>query len=70
MKYVGLTDDLEERKTAHGNPSDWWHRTFTSDREAKAWLEELSAQPGYTGGMPTVGCKFGYTYTITSSTKQ
>ena len=40
MKYVGLTDDPETRKEAHGNPSDWWQRSFSTEKEARQWEKE------------------------------
>jgi hypothetical protein len=68
MKYVGLTDNEKERKTAHGNPTDWWSRTFSSEKEARQWEKDMPAKPGYKGGAGGAGWKIGYTYTITSST--
>ena len=68
MKYVGLTDDLKERKSAHGTPPDWWSRTFNSEKEARQWEKETLAKPGYKGGPGGAGWKNGYTYTITNST--
>ena len=69
MKYVGLTDDPAERKQAHGNPSDWSQRTFTSEKEARAWEKSMLAQ-GYKGGPGGAGWRYGYTYTITNSTRE
>jgi len=70
MKYVGLTDTPNERKAAHGNPSDWWQRTFTTEREARQWEKDMLAKSGYKGGTGGAGWKYGYTYTITSSTRE
>ena len=70
MKYVGLSDDPEERKIAHGNPSDWWQRTFSTEAEARSWEKDMLNKPGYEGGPGGKGWKYGYTYTITSSTIQ
>ena len=70
MKYAGLTDDPETRKKAHGNPSDWWQRSFATEKEARQWEKEMLAKPGYKGGSSGEGWKYGYTYTITSTTKQ
>ncbi len=70
MKYVGLTDNPTERKKAHGNPSDWSQRSFTSEKEARDWEKQMLSQPGYKGGIGGEGWKYGYTYTITSSTKE
>ncbi len=70
MKYVGLTDDPETRKVAHGNPLDWWHYRFNSEQKARQWEKNLIASPGYTGGAGGEGWRYGYTYTITSKTKQ
>jgi len=70
MKYVGLTDDPQQRKQEHGNPSDWSQRSFSYESEARAWEKSMLAQPGYKGGPGGEGWKYGYTYTITSSTKE
>jgi len=68
MKYVGLTDDPSRRKREHGNPSDWWQRSFITESIARKWEKEMLARAGYTGGTGGDGWKYGYTYTITSST--
>ena len=70
MKYVGLTDDPEERKKAHGNPADWWQRSFSTETEARKWEKEMLAKPGYRGGTGGKGWRYGYTYTITSTTRE
>ena len=70
MKYVGLTDDPQSRKAAHGNPSDWWQRSFSTERDARQWEKEMLAKPGYIGGTGGEGWRYGYTYTITSSTRE
>ena len=68
MKYVGLTDNPSRRKVEHGNPHDWWQRSFTTESEARKWEKEMLAKLGYTGGTGGDGWRYGYTYTITSST--
>lgn len=70
MKYVGLTDDPKTRRVQHGNPDDWWQRTFDTEEEARNWEKELISQPGYIGGPGGEGWRYGYTYTITPSTIQ
>src|SRR5919108_5238115 len=45
MNYVGLTDDPEERKTPHGNPSDWWQHSLTTER-----MLVLKPEKGVNGG--------------------
>lgn len=70
MKYVGLTDGPQQRKQDHGNPYDWSQRSFSSENEARAWEKSMLAQPGYKGGPGGEGWKYGYTYTITSSTRE
>ena len=70
MKYVGLTDSPEIRKQQHGNPSDWWQRVFRTENEARAWEKAMLNRVGYTGGTGGAGWRYGYTYTITSSTRQ
>lgn len=70
MKYVGLTDDPVKRKIEHGSPPDWWQRQFASEKEARQWEKDTLAQDGYRGGPGGAGWRYGYTYTITGSTKQ
>lgn len=70
MKYVGLTDDPRTRRVAHGNPSDWWQRSFSSESEARAWEKGVLSKPGYQGGTGGEGWKYGYIYTITNTTKE
>ena len=70
MKYVGLTDDTQIRKQQHGNPSDWWQRTFQTEKEARDWEKDMLNRVGYKGGTGGAGWKYGYTYTITVSTRE
>ena len=70
MKYVGLTDDTERRKQEHGNPSDWYERSFSSEEEAREWEKMMLEKIGYEGGTGGEGWKYGYTYTITPNTKE
>ena len=70
MKYVGLTDNPTTRKQQHGNPIDWWVKTFQTENEARDWEKEMLSKPGYKGGTGGAGWKYGYTYTITSSTSE
>ena len=70
MKYVGLTDNPSRRKAEHGNPPDWWQCSFKTEHEARKWEKEMLAKPGHTGGTGGDGWRYGYTYTISSSTTQ
>ncbi len=70
MKYVGLTDDPVRRREEHDNPEDWWQRSFKTEEEARDWETDLVKRDGYTGEPGGAGWKYGYTYTITSSTVQ
>lgn len=70
MKYVGLTDDQQVRKQQHGNPPDWWYKTFSSEKEAREWEKDMLAKPNYMGGPGGAGWKYGYTYTITPYTRE
>jgi len=70
MKYVGLTDDPKARKVEHGNPSDWLQSSFSTEKEARQWEKEMLAKSGYRGGTGGEGWRYGYTYTITSSTRE
>ncbi len=70
MKYVGLTDDPARRRQEHGNPTDWQQQSFSTETEARDWERRMLAQPGYTGGPGGDGWRYGYTYTITPSTRQ
>ncbi len=70
MKYAGLTDDLDTRKEAHNNPSDWKHeRSFKTEDEARKWESDMS-KAGYRANPGGTGWRYGYTYTITPQTKQ
>ena len=66
-KYAGLTDNPVRRSQEHGNPADWWQRRFISEREARDWEGQMLAA-GYRGGAGGDGWRYGYAYTITSST--
>lgn len=70
MKYVGLTDDPEARKAAHGNPSDWWQKSFSTEREARQWEKDMLEKPGFKGAPGGEGWRYGYTYTITAYTRE
>ncbi len=66
--YVGLTDDLETRKQQHGNPSDWSTTgPFSSEKAARDW-EKGELAKGHKGGPGGAGWRYGYWYTITSTT--
>jgi hypothetical protein len=69
MKYAGLTDDPMARRQTHGNPIDWNQHQFEDEEEARLWEKTMLAC-GYQGGTAVDGWKYGYTYTITHSTKQ
>ena len=68
MKYVGLTDDPDTRRSQDGDPSDRRQRSFSTEKEARAWEKKMMAKPGYTGGSGGEGWRYGYTYTITGTT--
>lgn len=69
--YVGLTDDPQTRKVAHGNPKDWRVvKTFSSEVAARAWEKAEIQKPGNCGGTGGAGWKNGYKYTVSSSTKE
>ena len=70
MKYVGLTDDPEIRKQQHGNPTDWYVKSFNNEKEARDWEKNLIAKTGYTGGPGGKGWRYGYIYSINSFTRQ
>jgi len=70
MRYVGLTGNPHQRKEDHKDPADWWQRSFVTESEARAWEEDMLAKPGYTGDTGGKGWQYGYTYTITSSTRE
>ena len=67
--YVGLTDDPARRRGEHGNPTDWQHRYFASEAEARAWERQMIAA-GCQGGCGGQGWRYGYMYTITWSTNE
>lgn len=68
MKYVGLTDVPDERKSAHGYPPDWTQFAFKTEDEARKWEKEMLAKPGHKLGSRGREWRYGYTYTIISST--
>jgi hypothetical protein len=70
MKYVGLTDNPQQRKQEHGNPPDWWQRSFNTEKEARDWEKDMLSKSGYKGNPGGAGWRYGYTYTITATTKQ
>ena len=70
MRYVGLTDDPRKRREDHGNPFDWQQRIFLTELEARAWEKAMLLLMGYKGGPGGEGWRYGYTYTITSLTRE
>jgi len=64
VKYIGLTDDPETRKKAHGNPSDWWQQSFSIENEARQWKKNMLAKPGHFSDTGGEGWHYGYTYII------
>jgi len=60
-RYAGLTDDPERRKREHGNPPDWWQRTFSTEREAPDWEKDMLAR-GHSGDTGGAGWHYGYTF--------
>ena len=68
MKYVGLTDEPARRRREHGYPSDWYQQEFRTESEARSWERSMLSRPGYKGSPGGEGWRYGYTYTITSST--
>ncbi|HEX9341149.1 MAG TPA: hypothetical protein VF992_08280 [Thermoplasmata archaeon] len=67
--YAGLTDDPQQRAREHGMPRDWQQRVFTTEKEARAWEKDKLAH-GCVGGPGGAGWRWGYTYTITTETKE
>lgn len=65
MRYAGLTDDPERRKSEHGNPQDFRVvREFTSEYEARLWEKDMLDQ-GYKGDIGGAGWRYGYTFSVT-----
>lgn len=60
-RYVGLTDDPDRRKSEHGNPTDWWQRSFSTEREARDWEKDMLSR-GYLGDTGGAGWRYGYTF--------
>jgi len=60
-RYAGLTDDPDRRKREHGNPRDWWQRSFTTEREARQWEKDMLSR-GYAGDTGGAGWRYGYTF--------
>jgi hypothetical protein len=70
MKYAGLTDDPEASRSAHGKPPDWSQLSFKKEKEARQWLQEVLARPGYSGKAEGDSWKYGFSYTISNLTIQ
>ncbi len=68
MYYVGLTDDPEQRRKAHGNPPDWHQFPFSTEAAARAWEKAELAKPERMGGPGGAGWRFGYWYTVARTT--
>ena len=67
--YVGLTDDPKQRHEQHGKPTDWQQTgPFASEKAARDWEKAQLAKPGIRGGTGGRGWRYGYWYTITSTT--
>ncbi len=71
MIYVGLTDDPKQRREQHGNPPDWAQTPrFSTENEARAWEKKQLERPNTRGGPGGSGWRYGYWYTITSTTRE
>lgn len=67
-RYVGLTDDPEQRRQQHGYPGDWWQTgPFKDETTARNW-EKARIAEGFVGGPGGKGWRWGYVYTITAET--
>ena len=63
-RYVGLTNNLEQRKEQHGNPSGFRRvRAFRSEKAAREWEEQM-LKKGYNGDTGGKGWKYGYTFPV------
>ena len=71
MKYAGLTDNPKQRKAEHGNPADWRTTTlFPTESTARAWEKAMLLDTDFKGGTGGAGWRYGYVYTITSTTRE
>jgi hypothetical protein len=68
MYYVGLTDDPNRRWVEHGRPRDWRQFEFGSEAQARAWERGQLARSDVKGGPGGGGWRYGYFYTVTSTT--
>lgn len=69
--YVGLTDNHQQRRLQHGNPSDWKVvKEFASEPQARTWEKEELKKPNHVGGTGGAGWKHGYKYTVTDQTRE
>jgi len=66
--YVGLTDDPDRRRQEHGSPPDWKQTEFATEEAARAWEAKYVGNPGYKADTGGAGWRYGYWYTVTSST--
>lgn len=63
MKYAGLTNDPQQAKKEHNNPSDFKVRQFGSESEARRWIKHMLTQ-GYEGQTDSPEWRYGYTYSV------
>ena len=69
-KYAGLTDHPDRCRQEHGNPVDWKiEKEFGTVLQSRIWEQQMH-HAGYEGGRSGPEWGWGYTYTITKSTKQ
>jgi len=65
QRYVGLTNNLDQRKEQHGSPPGFRRvHAFRTEKEARAWEEQMLSK-GYKGDTGGKGWKYGYTFPVT-----
>ncbi len=65
MRYVGLADKPERKRSEHGTPPDFRvMRRFGTEEKARRWEKEMLTR-GYEGDTGGAGWHFGYTFTLT-----
>jgi hypothetical protein len=68
--YVGLTDNPDQSKAHHCNPTDWRQTRFESEAEALAWEQCFARNVEGKRRSASEGWRYGYWFTIARHTRQ
>ena len=70
MKHIGLTDDMNAARTAHGNPPDWCKGEIESKERAYLWVRLMLSSPDYRGELEGKEWRHWYVHAIDDETRQ